>query len=118
MIYDPLSEVADEPLSISAEDVQELKRLRESEKFTNLPGTNTAAEQTRLLQVFDELLDRLIAGTLENPSKLWVLSQFQPALEAVQMEDTEGREHFGEHLEQIMDILHIESSDGLLGYYL
>jgi hypothetical protein len=118
MSYDPLSEVTDEPISVSAQDVQELKRLRESEKFTNLPGTDVAEEQTRLSQVFNELLDRLIAGTLENPSKLWVLGQFQSALEAVQMEDTEGREHFGEHLEQIMDILHIESSDGLLGFYL
>ncbi len=118
MSYDPLSEVTDEPISVSAQDVQELKMLRESEKFTDLPGTDTATEQVRLSQVFDELLDRLIAGTLENPSKLWVLSQFKSALEAVQMEDTEGREHFGEHLEQVMDILHIESSDGLLGFYL
>ena len=118
MSYDPLSEVVDEPISVSAQDVKELKRLRESEKFTDLPGTDTAAEQARLSQVFDDLLDRLIAGTLENPSRLWVLSQFQPALEAVQMEDTEGRERFGEHLEQIMDILHIQSSDGLLGFYL
>lgn len=118
MSYDPLSEVADEPISVSAQDVQELKGLRESEKFTDLPGTDTAEEQARLSQVSNELLDRLIAGTLENPSKLWVLSQFKPALEAVQMEDTEGREHFGEHLGQIMDILHIESSDGLLGFYL
>ena len=118
MSYDPLSEVADESLSVSVQDVQELKRLREFEKFVKLPGTNTAAEQARLSQIADELLEHLIAGTLENPNKLWVLSQFQPALEAMQMEDTEGREHFGEFLEQIMDILKIESSDGLLSFYL
>lgn len=118
MSYDLLSEVSDEPLSVSTQDIQELKRLRESEKFTDLPGTDTTAEQARLSQAFNELLDRLIAGTLDNPSKLWVLSQFKSTLEAVQMGDTEGREHFGEHLEQVMDILHIESSDGLLGFYL
>lgn len=118
MSYDPLSEVIDEPISVSAQDVQELKRLRDSEKFTDLPGIDTVAEQTRLSQVFDNLLDRLIAGTLENPSKLWVLSQFKTALEAVQFEDTEAREDFGEHLEKVMDILHIESSDGLLNFYL
>jgi hypothetical protein len=46
------------------------------------------------------------------------MRQFQPSLEAVRMEDTEGRDHFGTHIERVMDILHIESSDGLLGFYL
>lgn len=118
MNYDPLSEVIDEPISVSNQDVEELKSLRESEKFVNLPGTDTTTEQIRLAQVFNELLDHLIIGVLENSNKLWVLSHFKSALEKVQMEDTEGREHFGEHLEKVMDILQIESSDGLLDFYL
>ncbi len=118
MSYDPLSEIIDEPISVSNQEVQELKSLREAKKFTNLPGADTAAEQTRLAQVFNELLDHLIIGVLENSNKLWVLSHFKSALEKVQMEDTEGREHFGEHLEKVMDILQIDCSDGLLGFYL
>ena len=46
------------------------------------------------------------------------MQQFQPTLELVETEDTEAREDFGEHLERIMDILHIESSNGLLNRYL
>ena len=118
MTYDPLTEVTDEPLAVSAHSLSQLAALRASEKFTELPGTDTAAEQARLTQVFNELLERLIAGLLSNPNKRWVMSQFQPSLVAVQGEDTEGREHFGSHLEQVMDILSIESSDGLLGFYL
>lgn len=118
MTYDPLSEVIDEPLSISPETILKLEILRESEKFIELPGTDTTEEQARLSHVFNALLDRLIAGLSTNPNKLWVMSQFQPSLEAVQMEDTEGRDHFGIHLERLMDILGIESSDGLLGFYL
>lgn len=118
MTYDPLSEVTDEPLSISPETILKLEIFRASEKFIDLPGTNTAEEQTRLSEVFNELLDRLIAGVLSNPSKLWVMRQFQPSLGAVRMEDTEGRDHFGTHIERVMDIMHIESSDGLLGFYL
>ena len=118
MTCDALSEVVDELLNVAVRDVQELKRLRESEKFLNLSGVNTAAEQARLSQVFNELLERLILQIQEKPNKLWVLSQFQIALEAVQMEDTEARENFGEWLEQVMDVLHIESSDGLLNFYL
>jgi hypothetical protein len=118
MTYDPLSDVVDEPLSISPEAVHQLEAFRASEKFTDLPGTDTVEEQLRLSEILNELLERLIAGALDNPSKLWVMRQFQPSLYAVQMEDTEGRDHFGIHLEQIMDILNIESSDGLLGFYL
>ncbi|HEX8567396.1 MAG TPA: DUF4844 domain-containing protein [Pyrinomonadaceae bacterium] len=118
MNYDPLSEVIDEPLLISAQSVQRLTELRASLKFNDLPGTNTAEERDRLSQILNELLNRLIAGILANPSKLWVMSQFQPALESVQMEDTECREHFADYLEKVMDILQIESSDGLLSFYL
>ena len=118
MTYDPLSDVIDEPLSISPETVHQLEAFRVSEKFTDLPGTDTAVEQARLSEVFNELLNRLIAGVLSNPSKLWVMRQFQQSLDAVGMEDTEARDHFGIHLERVMDILHIESSDGLLSFYL
>ena len=118
MSYDPLSEVMDELLTVSMADLEALKSLRLTEQFTNLPGEDPTEEQTRLRQVFNKLLDELIIGVLENPNKLWVLNHFKLALEIVQLEDTEGREHFGEHLEKVMDILHIDSSDGLLNYYL
>jgi hypothetical protein len=63
-------------------------------------------------------LDRLIAGASSNPGKSWVLDQFRPTLERVEMEDTEGRERVGAYMERIMDIFGIESSDGLLSNYL
>ena len=90
MSYDPLSEVVDEPLLISEQSVQELIVLRESEHFPLLPGIDTAEEKTRLSLVLNRLIDRLIAGVIANPSKLWVLSQFQKSLKTVQAEDTEG----------------------------
>lgn len=93
MSHDPISEIIDEPLSVSEQTVNELIALRESEHFPLLPSIDTAEEKARLSLVLNELLDRLIVGVLVNPSKLWVLRQFQPSLEAVQAEDTEGREH-------------------------
>jgi hypothetical protein len=87
-------------------------------KLTHLPGVDTTVERERLSKVLNALLDGLLAGIEKNPSKLWVLAQFQPALAQVQMEDTESREHFGMEIENIMDILGIESSDGLLSFYL
>jgi hypothetical protein len=118
MTYDPMEQVVDTLLTISDESIAQLVSLRNAEHFPLLPGVDTREEKARLSKVLDALLDRLIKDVGANPSKRWVLQQFRPALEAVQMEDTEAKEHFGAHLEQIMDVLNIESSDGLLGHYL
>jgi len=118
MDYDPISEVVDEPLSVNDQTIGQLKVLREQPRFPNLPGMDTRAERERLSTTLDPLFIRLIEGVKSNPSKLWVMKQFQLALHAVIVEDTEAREHFAIHLHKIMDTLNIESSDGLLGFYL
>jgi len=75
-------------------------------------------ERERLRNNLDNLVDLLIEGIEKNPTKRWVLARFQPSLAAVEYEDTEGREHFGMEIELIMDMLGIDSSDGLLTHYL
>lgn len=118
MSYDPISDVTDEPLAVDADVMSELVAFRSKPKLAQLPGVDPTAERERLSGVLDALANKLIAGVQANPSKLWVLTQFQPYLELVDNEDTEGREHFGMEIEEIMDILGIESSDGLLSFYL
>jgi hypothetical protein len=115
---DPLKEVRDAPLMITSETLDRLRAFAAAEKFTDLPGLNTSEEQARLSAALNSLLSTLIAGVTQNPSKLWVMAQFQPVMDSLYGEDTEGKEAFGAHLGQIMDILGIESSDGLLGFYL
>jgi hypothetical protein len=66
-----------------------------------LPGDDVDAERQRLSELLDTLVDRLIDGIEAHPGKRWVM-----------------REHAGMELETIMDILGIESSDGLLSCYL
>lgn len=118
MDYEPLSKVIDEPLSIDTSILEELKAFRQADKLDNLPGTDTAVEKVRLSNVLNDLVDRLLYDVEAHPSKLWVLTEFQKSLVLVEEEDTEGREHFGTEMENIMDILGIESSDGLLSAYL
>jgi hypothetical protein len=118
MDCDPLSEIIDEPLFINTSALEELKAFRHAGKLDDLPGTDTVDERARLLKVLNDLADRLLAGVEEHPSKHWVLAEFQKALKLVEEEDTEGRDHFGMEMENIMDILGIESSDGLLAAYL
>jgi hypothetical protein len=112
------TENKDEMLMILEDQIAQLRELRNREKFGDLPGTDTFEEQKRLSKVLDSLLDRLIAGISANPGKAWVMGQFKLSLESIQMEDTEAREQFADNLEQIMDILKIESSDGLLNEFL
>jgi len=119
MTYDPLVEVVDEPLTITVNIMEELSAFRRREpKLPMLPGVDVSEERARLSKYLNELVDRLIQGVKSHPTKLWVLTEFQRSLELVEQEDTEGREHFGMELEHIMDILGIESSDGLLAFYL
>ena len=118
MTYDPLSDVVDESLSIDASVVGELLAFRGRPKLLQLPGIDPTAERERLTNVLDDLVDTLLRGIEANPRKLWVMEQFQRFLLSVEQEDTEGREHFGLEVEEVMDILGIESSDGLLSFYL
>ena len=117
MEYNPISDVKDDPLSISSETLEELSSFKKQDKFADLPG-NIPGEKDRLSNLINSIIDKLIEGISDNPSKLWVMKQFQSYLDIAMDEDTEGREHFAEHLAMIMDILEIESSDGLLGFYL
>ena len=117
MEYSPLLEVQDLTLVITQSTLSELKSFKDSELFAELPGS-VPNEKRLLTKLLDSILDTLINSLLQNPSKLWVMETFLPVLEIMQMQDTEAKEHFGDHLEIIMDILNIESSDGLLSYYL
>ena len=118
MTYDPLSEVIDEPLSIDTAVLDALREFRRADKLVYLPGVDVTAERIRLSELVNTLTDELIDGVTRSPSKKWVMERFQQQLQKVQQEDTEAREHFGTELETLMDILSIDSSDGLLSFYL
>lgn len=118
MAHDPFELVQDAPLFVVPRMLEQLRGYREGAKLADLPGPNPSAERERLASELDGLTERLIAGIEGHPSKFWVLKQFQRSLEAVQEEDTEAREHFGTELERLMGIVGIESSDGVLTWYL
>ena len=118
MTYDPLSAVVDAPLSVSGGMIHALSELRCAEKFLELPGEDTTVERQRLTAIFNGTLDKVIAGLKSNPRKQWFMAQIQPALAEVAHEDTEAREHFGMYIEKVMDIVKIDSSDGMLSFYL
>jgi hypothetical protein len=115
---DPFEFVVDAPLFVVPRTLERLRAYRDGAKLADLPGTNPSPERERLAVVLDDLSTRLLAGIEAHPTKFWVLKQFQESLELVKDEDTEAREHFGEELERLMEILGIGSSDGVLTHYL
>lgn len=118
MDCNPLSEVRDRPIEVTPDTIKQLSDFLSEPKFTELPGIDNDDEKQELSASVDGVLRALIEGISDNPSKLWVMKQFCPALEFVEDSDTEVRDHFGEHMEKIMNILKIESSDHVLGFYL
>ena len=116
--HDPLDDVLDEALVVDAAVLRRLSAFRTRAKLVDLPGVDPTVEHARLSGVLNDLADTLLDGLAAHPTKQWVMRQFQRSLARVQREDTEGRDHFGTELETIMGILGIESSDGLLSFYL
>jgi hypothetical protein len=116
--FDPLSDVIDELLNIDEQVLQRLSGFRSRAKLVGLPGVDPAAERARLSGILNQLADVLLRDVEAHPGKRWVMAQFQHSLVLVEAEDTEGKEHFGSELEALMDILGIDSSDGLLTFYL
>ena len=108
--------VHDEPLSISANTMDQLRQLRGEPKFTDLPGENTRQERERNENNLNELLDRLLAGAPSHPSKRWVILQMEPTVERMYLEDTEARERFIDYLERINRVVGINSTNGAFAF--
>jgi len=111
---DPFRFVEDAPLFVVPRTLDALRAFRAAPRLAALH----ADERARLGPAIDAVADRLIAAIAARPTKFWVLKQFQPVLEAVRHDDTEARDHVGTELEELMEMLGIESSDGVLAYYL
>ena len=71
-----------------------------------------------MTEMFNGALGRVISVLKSNPRKRWFMAQIQPILAEIGNEDTEVREHFWIHVEKVMDIVRIDSSDGMLSFYL
>ena len=98
-----------------------LRSLREERKYgADLCYRGAPNEETRLRceSWANALIDSLIEGLSSQPKNSFVLSQFRSHLERFGAQDTEERERACGYCEQIMDILGIESSEGLLNSWL
>jgi hypothetical protein len=110
---------ADQKLEVSQQTIAKLSELRVRTKYVDMPGTiynGMRPERNRLLAEaqLNRLIDRLRDGLPSNPSKNFALAEFSKTMAEFEATDTEDREQLLRYLEEIMDILGIASSDGLL----
>ena len=114
----PLDEVMDATLVVNASVLDGLLAFRNGAKRTDLVEAEPDDPSRDLSPNLDRLAGRLLQGIEVNPSKRWVMAQFQQSLVPVIWIDDDGRERFGGELKKVMQILGIESDEGLLDFYL
>ncbi len=111
--------MADHPVEVTADAIERLRSLRAERKFTeDLPGLYPGAPdektRSRCETAINDLLDELLELGDGIETKSQVLDEFEQALFKLRREDTEEKERAGVYIDRIMDILDIESSDGLV----
>jgi Domain of unknown function (DUF4844) len=114
---------ADQKLEISRHTLEKLSALRGRPKYVDMPGTiynGMRPESSRLLaeEQLNQLIDGLRNGLPSKPSKKFVLAEFAKTTSEFEAGDTEDREQLVRYLQEIMDILGIASSDGLLSRWM
>jgi two-component SAPR family response regulator len=100
-----------------------LGELRNQPKYVHEPGTSyngmwPETDRQRAEAQLNELIDRLHQNLATAPMKKSVLGEFSNTLAQFEPVDTEDRERLCRYLEEIMNILGIESSGGLLNRWL
>jgi Domain of unknown function (DUF4844) len=110
----------DQALILTSAVVDQLAALRSAPKFQEeglyRPPTEEIRKSAEL--AINNMLDRLRSGLPRSPQKAYVLSEFLEMLKAFEGGDTEEREKACTYCERVMDLLGIESSDGVLNAWL
>jgi hypothetical protein len=115
--------MADDPLHVTPATIERLRMLKPELTFgpdqkTFYTGVPDPADRAIGDAAFSQLVDILLANLVRHPSKKFVLQQFKLALSKFSSADTEDRERAASYCEKIMDVVGIESSDGVLNRWL
>jgi Domain of unknown function (DUF4844) len=112
------------PPAVSSPDphAQQLRQFIASAEFSAdgllYTGAKPETLRLRLQAQIDGLAERILALSPSQRDKAHVLPLFRATLAGIAAVDSEEREQVCVLLEQLMDILAIESSDGLLNSWL
>ena len=113
----------EQTLTLPSDFQRKLATMRAEPKFQAdagglYTGVHNEAERLRAEGAINALIDRLEREVSAHPTKRFVLGAFSRTLSQIELSDTEDRERACAYLEQIMDIVGLKSSDGLLNRWL
>jgi Domain of unknown function (DUF4844) len=111
----------DQALILTSAVFDRLAALRSEPKFQGeglYPGAPTEEIRKSAEFAINRMLDQLKSGLPSSPRKSYVLSEFFEMLEAFEGHDTDERERACTYCERVMDLLGIESSDGVLNTWM
>ena len=103
----------DQQLTLTDATMAKLNDLRARAKYVNFAPSMPAERLLAETQI-NSLIDLLRSQVHATPSKRFVLSEFSKTMAQFPGFDTEDREQFLDYLQEIMTVVGIESSDGLL----
>jgi Domain of unknown function (DUF4844) len=108
--------VSAQELKVTPKVIANLGEFRAEPKFQDGGIYHAPSEEVRVAAAahLNALLDRLVSSIAAHPTKAFVLSEFRRTLTEFDGADSEDRDRLLGYLERIMDIVGIESSDGLL----
>lgn len=113
----------DEALRPPADAAQKLNALLAKPKFLAEPaGLYTGVRDERQRRAAEATINEVIRSTLARlskaPDKRLILGDFEAGLNRITLADTEDRERAAHYIEEIMECIGLESSDGLLNTWL
>jgi hypothetical protein len=112
----------DADLRISPLHLDELRQLRAERKFIedwtiHYPGPQNEISRAAAEAKVNVLLDTLLAGLPSHKTKSFVLARFKSTLRGWDDIDSEDRDRLLGYLQQIMQILGVDSSNELLNVW-
>jgi hypothetical protein len=115
--------ITEQAIRVTPHMLSDLKALKG--KFTFGPtsdgmytGVLDPVQRAKASAAFADLVDTLVRELPRHPSKTFVLNEFKRTLAAFDWYDTEDQERATSYCEQIMDVVGIKSSDGVLNGWL
>ena len=111
---------SDQSLALTPAAFAKLDRLRSEPKYVEVlavgySGLRPEPERRMAEAQLNDLIDQVRHGLAATPTKAFVLREFAMTLARFEPTDSEDRDRLCRYLEQIMDIVGIQSSDGMLG---
>jgi hypothetical protein len=110
---------SDQSLALTPAAFAKLDRLRSEPKYVEVlaigySGLRPEPARRMAEAQLNDLIDQMRHGLAATPTKAFVLREFAGTLARFEPTDSEDRDRLCRYLEQIMDIVGIQRSDGML----